>query len=113
MFLFVTVIFKFVLANTKADVVLNGQIYKKGSNNYLRFFKVDMSLKMEDYVVHLGNLFNGDKVLGEATNQVLNENKNDFKEALSPIVTKTVSEFVLEVANKITKTHPYDALFPK
>lgn len=74
---------------------------------------MDMGIKIDDYSIHLDNLFGGDKILGEATNQALNQNKKEFIDALNPIVTRTTSEVILEIANKITKNHPYDNLFPK
>lgn len=73
---------------------------------------MDLSLHMQDYSVHLGNLFNGDKLLEQATNQALNENKDEFKKALNPTVTKSIIELILQFANDLAKNQPYDVLFP-
>ncbi|KAK6633518.1 hypothetical protein RUM43_001098 [Polyplax serrata] len=103
---------KFDAFNTKADAILYGHTYKKGNNNYVRFNRMDLSLHMQDYSVHLGNLFNGDKLLEQATNQALNENKDEFKKALNPTVTKSIIELILQFANDLAKNQPYDVLFP-
>lgn len=102
----------YVSVNTHADVVVYGQVYKKGNNNYLRFIRMDMLLNMEDYTIQLANLFNGDKVLEQATNTALNENKSEFKKAIGPTLTTVVTKFILDFANNVTKSHSYDTLFP-
>nr|CAD7410706.1 unnamed protein product [Timema cristinae] len=94
-----------------ADVVLRGQVYKKKGEDYLRFQSIEIDLKIGKFHVHLDNLFGGDKVLGEATNAALNENRSEFIETLRPIAERTVGEVILEIANKITNNFSLKELF--
>lgn len=52
-------------------------------------------------------------VLGQAANDVLNENKQDFIEAALPFVQRKTSEILLEIAEKITASLDYDEAFPE
>jgi len=92
--------------------VVYAQIYKKGNKNYLRFNKVEMDLDIDNFDIALANLFNGDPTLSEVANRVIRENKGEIKNTLKPIVSRTVSKVLLEIANKVTSNHSYDDLFP-
>lgn len=93
-------------------MVIYGQVRKKGNHNYVRFTKMDMALKIDDYDVRLDDLFT-DKALQEATNKLINENKRDIMNSINPIVTRNAIENILDIANKIAKNQPYDVLFPE
>jgi hypothetical protein len=53
-------------ADCKGDVVLYAQLLKKPDGDYLQFRDIDMKITIGGYHVHLDNLFNGDKFLGNA-----------------------------------------------
>ncbi|XP_049773902.1 protein takeout-like [Schistocerca nitens] len=95
------------------DVVLKGQLVKKNGSPYLYFYNTEVSIDVKHVQVHLEGLFNGDKVLGEATNQALNENSGEFWPTIKPIAEQTIAEVLLGIANNITSHFTYDDLFPK
>lgn len=62
--------------------------------------------------VRLDNLFNGDKVLGKATNDVLNENADVFLNDIRDSLHDTTSRRITNLANRITTKFDYNQLFP-
>lgn len=52
-------------------------------------------------------------ILGQAANDVLNENKQDFIQAALPFIQRKVNEILLEIADKITQSLDYDEVFPE
>jgi hypothetical protein len=50
--------------------VLYAHLVKKADGEYLRFQDIDMKITIGGYHVHLDNLFNGDKFLGNTLGQV-------------------------------------------
>lgn len=61
--------------------------------------------------IHLENLYNGDKLLGDSTNLFLNENweeiYNELKQLIFDAFTLIVQNTIVNVFKKI----PYDELF--
>lgn len=57
------------------------------------------------------NLFNGDKLLSDSTNQFLNENWGDILKELKPVLTKAISGIYKTVAEPIFSKFPYADLF--
>ncbi|KAL1140600.1 hypothetical protein AAG570_000530 [Ranatra chinensis] len=102
-----------VAADVRADAVLKCSLEKRNGKEYIKIDKLDLVLHITNYNVHLDNLFNGDKTLGDAVNAALNENKKEIIATVSPTVRSVVSEVLLEIAKKITSHFTYDELFPK
>lgn len=99
--------------NCKADVVLRARTVKKEAGDYLHFYNMDIDITIGGYHVQLDNLFNGDKLLGDATNAALNENPKELIAYLKPIIEKTVGNIILEIANKITQHFTLEELLPE
>ncbi|KAJ9577484.1 hypothetical protein L9F63_005985 [Diploptera punctata] len=97
----------------KADVVLHAQLVKRKNARYLHFNAMDIDLYIGNYYVKLENLFNGDRLLGDATNAALNENQKEFINYLKPIIETTVGNVILEIANRITQSFDFDTLLPE
>lgn len=57
------------------------------------------------------NLFNGDKVLSQSTNQFLNENWTDILRELKPVLTKAIGGIYRAIADPIFNKFPYEELF--
>lgn len=56
---------KFVAGDVVGDVVLKGRKVKRDGDTYLDFTELKLDLNMSNYNVHLDNLFNGNKDLGQ------------------------------------------------
>lgn len=57
------------------------------------------------------NLFNGDQVLSQSTNQFLNENWTDILRELKPVLTKAIGGIYKAIADPIFSKFPYEDLF--
>lgn len=57
------------------------------------------------------NLFNGDEVLSQSTNQFLNENWTDILRELKPVLTKAIGGIYRAIADPIFNKFPYEELF--
>lgn len=57
------------------------------------------------------NLFNGDKLLNQSTNQFLNENWTDILRELKPVLTKAIGGIYRAIADPIFNKFPYEELF--
>jgi len=99
--------------NPEGQAVLKGQLIDKDGHREIRFTSFDFAIKIGDYNVHLDNLFDGDEVLSQAANEVLNSNKQEFIEAALPFIQRKTAEILLEAANKITEDLDYDEVFPE
>ncbi|KAJ8733815.1 hypothetical protein PYW07_014366 [Mythimna separata] len=94
-------------------LVIYPQLHTKDGKEYITFKKIDVDVNIKDYRVRLDGLFNGDKALGDAANQVINQNKGEFLKASKPHLEKTVSTNLLTIANKIVEGLTLDQVLPK
>ncbi|XP_014289097.1 protein takeout [Halyomorpha halys] len=101
--------------NTDVDAraILNGVIVERNGKKYLEYKSADLTVDWSIGNIMLGNLFNGDKTLGTAVNNALNQNKRAVMDALKPRIEKMVAKHVMDVANKINNQFTYDELFPE
>ncbi|XP_018914605.2 protein takeout isoform X2 [Bemisia tabaci] len=84
----------------------NGREYvelKEGSK--LTFGAESMKIRLE-------NLFNGDKLLGENMNTILNENWKDLLREIGPAVGDALASVFRNTLSSVAQLVPYDVLFP-
>ncbi|XP_077289009.1 protein takeout-like [Arctopsyche grandis] len=98
--------------NYLCDVTMKGHKIMRDGEEYLEFDKMKIKLTVGDAQIHLSNLFNGDPVLGEATNRIINENSKVFIGEISPVLEKSLAELFTDISNKITLKFTYKELFP-
>ncbi|PSN54021.1 Protein takeout [Blattella germanica] len=86
-------------------------LMKKGKQywNVLEF-KVKVT-HLDKLVVNFDNLFNGDKVLGDNTNKVLNENWGGFWEELRPTFEDSFGQIFLYLAKQCFGKVPENEIF--
>lgn len=89
-----------------------GHKEKRGAEEFLHFDPFTVRLRVGQSSISLTNLFNGDPVLGPATNRVINENSQVFLQEISPVLEKSLADLFTEMANKITSKFTYQELFP-
>lgn len=99
-------------ADYSFECKLKGHKIERESKQYLEFDKMKVKVKIGSSQVRLENLFNGDKILGRATNLAINDNVGLFLEEIMPNLQKALSEKFTTIANKITTRFTYDELFP-
>lgn len=78
----------------------------------VRFNRLQAKIKIEDQKIYLDNLFNGDPVLGQVGNQVINDNSKLFLSEIIPGLEKSLSKTFLDIANNILKNSTFDEMFP-
>ncbi|XP_072387159.1 circadian clock-controlled protein daywake-like [Diabrotica undecimpunctata] len=99
-------------SNLDVQVELKGQIKKIDGKNYQTFKKIGIELKVGSSHLKLGNLFLNQRGLGDATNQVVNDNADIFLREIRPALVNSLSEKFTETANKVCRMFTYDELFP-
>ncbi|KAJ8956819.1 hypothetical protein NQ318_014233 [Aromia moschata] len=100
------------IIDCKSKVRLQGELYEKNGETYLRYTSFDLHVDVGGGSVRLENLFNGDKILLEMINDVVNKNFHLFLKELMPIIENALSSVFLETANAIVESFTYGQLFP-
>ncbi|XP_030387470.1 protein takeout [Scaptodrosophila lebanonensis] len=98
--------------NAKASVKMRGARYLKNGKEYIKFTKMSMRIQFKDFKLHLDNLFNGDRILGDVGNTLINENQKLYMNEIVPGLERGLSQKFLEVANEILATATFDEMFP-
>ncbi|XP_018570129.1 protein takeout-like isoform X1 [Anoplophora glabripennis] len=79
------------------------------------YFNTDInpivSYTITDNHFYFGNLFNGDKTLGDRTNEFLNEHGKELHEDVSSSISQTIGIVAKSVLVKILPQVPYDEIF--
>lgn len=83
------------------------------SKQYVRFNRLGIRLKIEGGRFQLDNLFNGDPVLGQVGNQVINDNSRLFLDELIPGLERNLSRLFTEIVNNLLRTATIDEMFPE
>lgn len=91
---------------------MRGSRYIKDDVEYVKFHKMPMRVTVDKMKLNLENLFNGDKVLGEVGNSIINDNQDLYLQEVIPGLEKGLSRKFLDIANQILATATYDEMFP-
>ncbi|XP_073983828.1 protein takeout-like [Rhodnius prolixus] len=95
--------------NIKAT--LKGEPEAKGGKTFFKIKEFKFDLNVGRAIIHLNNLFNGNKELGDAMNNFMIENWEVVYKELKPVVNEAVSAILLDVAQKVFNRFPMDELF--
>lgn len=101
------------LINTHISNKLRGYTERIDGKDYVRFHRFNVRIKIDDGKFHMSNLFNGDPVLGEVGNQVVNENSKLFLEEFIPGLERSFSKIYTDIVNKLMRDATIDELFPE
>jgi len=93
--------------------VLTGKPETRNGKTYFGIDKFDCDLDVQKATIHMNNLFNGNKELGDAMNRFMSENWEVVYKELKPVINEAVSVLLKDVAQKVFKKFPRDELFPK
>lgn len=91
---------------------MKGHKKQRDGNDYLEFDKMKINLNVGGGDIYLSNLFNGDALLGDATNRILNENSMVFINEITPVLEKALADLFTDISNRITSRFTYEELFP-
>ncbi|CAH0558263.1 unnamed protein product [Brassicogethes aeneus] len=104
--------FKGNATNVQARTIMRANIVENGDRKQMKFNHMDVKVKVGDYSVVLENLFGGDPVLGKATNDVINDAKEEMLGVVIPLLEKEFSKIIIDFSNRITSRFDYDNIFP-
>ncbi|KAF6204256.1 hypothetical protein GE061_002596 [Apolygus lucorum] len=94
-------------------VDLDSKLEHVNDQDELRFVNMKVDVKVGNGKVHLGNLFGGDKLIGDVINAAINLNFQYFIKELKPIIQETLAVFMVKSANKICEGLSYNDLAPE
>ncbi|KAH8335544.1 hypothetical protein KR074_005127, partial [Drosophila pseudoananassae] len=95
------------LVNMKAIIRFSGKALEKNGETYLDVDDLKLSIKPESVHFYFGNLFNGDKALGDNMNVFLNENSQAIYQETSPAIEKAFGEKFMKIVKDLFSKHPY------
>ncbi|ALC42830.1 CG33680 [Drosophila busckii] len=98
--------------NAKAFVKMRGTRYLRNGLEYVKFTKMSMRIQFKDFKLQLDNLFNGDRILGDVGNTLINDNQELYLNEIVPGLERGLSKKFLDVANEILATATFDEMFP-
>lgn len=80
---------------------------------YSHIKSLETSLSLKQGSINLENLFNGDKVLGDTINDVINQNFLLISKDIIPLVQRALNKSFKKIGNRICSRYTTDQLFPK
>ncbi|XP_055384445.1 protein takeout-like [Condylostylus longicornis] len=98
--------------NIKVKVKMIIETVKRDDKEYFRFKQINIKAKMGTGKIHFDNLFNGNKELGEAINESINENIVAMANEILPSAERALENKFLEIGNQIFKTYTTEQLLP-
>lgn len=97
--------------NPELDISFTGKTKQKNGKNVFYTDDMRMDIKISKLDTHLTNLYNGDKVLGDSTNQFLNENWADIYNELKGSIGESFSLITQTILNNFWSHHDYTEMF--
>ena len=87
--------------------------YSKNSAEHFKVKNLEIEFNIGGLSVKLDNLFNGDAELGSTMNKFINENWKMVTAEIRPTLEKTISNILMDTANKIFDVYPISKLLPE
>lgn len=81
-------------------------LYERDNHVFYNVTGTKVDFTISGLKLHMGNLFEGVKVLEDSTNQYLNDNWRPVSEALKPIIAKTIEDILLAIMQSIFNQLP-------
>ncbi|XP_075167195.1 juvenile hormone binding protein 10 [Haematobia irritans] len=99
--------------NAKALVKIRGnRVPMSDGLEYVRFTRLPLKINIDVFKLHLDNLFNGDRVLGEVGNTIINDNQDLYLHEIIPGLERGLSKKFLDIANMMMANTTFDEMFP-
>lgn len=89
------------IKNVRVILKLSGSRYQKGGSSYIKMDQCKGDVKHGGLTVRFDNLFNGQKNLEDAANQVINQNTNLLDRELLPQVERVLETKTLQAINQV------------
>lgn len=92
---------------------MRGYLEPKDGQNFVRFKRIQVRINIPEAKFNLDNLFNGDPVLSQLGNRVVNENSEIFLAELVPGLETSLADKFTGIVNEILKDATYEDMFPE
>lgn len=104
-----------LMKDSSVNIGYNYDRKRKESNGKDYVIPKDLELDFDPkgMTIHLENLFNGDKFLGDNMNSFLNENWKDVLADVGPTIAKAMNQVLSTILTNIFQLVPYDEAFPE
>ncbi|XP_054087752.1 protein takeout-like [Zeugodacus cucurbitae] len=99
------------MLNSKIRIQFVGAPVEKSEGVYMSVKSARLSVEPARMIFNFGNLFNGDKQLGETMNTFLNENWKEIYEEVRATFTNVFSKIFISVIENVFSLYPYDKYF--
>ncbi|XP_025834607.1 uncharacterized protein LOC108734142, partial [Agrilus planipennis] len=97
-------------SNIEATIVSQAEKIRKDGQLHYNVTDFFVEFSIGSATVHLDNLFNGDKVLGEAMNLFINDNWKNVANEIKPVLEETIADIFKRFCNKIFHKYPINVL---
>ncbi|XP_073848316.1 protein takeout-like [Musca autumnalis] len=99
--------------NAKALVKIRGvRVPMPDGLEYVRFTRMPLKINIDVFKLHLDNLFNGDRILGDVGNTIINDNQDLYLSEIIPGLERGLSKKFLDIANMMMANTTFDEMFP-
>ncbi|XP_061398089.1 protein takeout [Musca vetustissima] len=99
--------------NAKALVKIRGvRVPMPDGLEYVRFTRLPLKINIDVFKLHLDNLFNGDRILGDVGNTIINDNQDLYLSEIIPGLERGLSKKFLDIANMMMANTTFDEMFP-
>jgi Zn-dependent metalloprotease len=89
-----------VSENVKVELLMKYEEVKKKGKTHMKYVSGKAKIQPGSVFFRFENLFNGDKILGEQINTVINENWKVFYEDMEETFEEVVMQIVINMVNK-------------
>ncbi|KAK9504242.1 hypothetical protein O3M35_010617 [Rhynocoris fuscipes] len=100
------------LTDLDVNAGLDWKLIKRKRHEFSQFTRHRVTFTATGLKMHLSNLFNGDKLLSDNMNMILNTNWREVLNDLKPSISDTVGQIIRITLNQIFDVIPYSQFFP-
>ncbi|XP_069682348.1 protein takeout-like [Periplaneta americana] len=104
---------EFNFTNVATSCRMLGKLVVRDGVQYLKLHDIYFDTDISGAKVRMGNLFNGDKTLGDAANKVFNDNWREAFETYKHLATESISTIFKDMVNKVLFKFPFEDLYPE
>jgi len=101
----------FTLENPELIILFTGKTKTVKNKQVLYTDDLKLTFKITRMRTYLGNLYNGDRALGDSTNQFLNANWQDIFNEIKPAIFDAFSLIIQSTLNTVFSRYDYRDLF--
>ncbi|XP_052125480.1 protein takeout-like [Frankliniella occidentalis] len=98
--------------DVRGRAVITGHEVVKKNKTYFGMEDMKFDVDVGHATIHMDNLFNGNKALGDTMNQFMSDNWKAVYSELKPVINEAVGTLLRDVAKKIFDKFPLEELFP-